>query len=186
MYTSSDFRKGLPILVDGEPYYVISYLHIKMGRGGANVRTKLKHIITGAVVEKVFSPDEAFKPPDLERRKMQYLYENSGEFSFMDANTYEQLSIPIDDLGDARWYLLENQEYTMLFLDNRAISVDLPASVILEVVHTEPSVRGDTVSNVTKPAKLQTGLEVKVPPFIKEGDKVKVDTRSGEYLERSN
>jgi elongation factor P len=186
MYTSSNFRKGLPILVDGEPYYVVSYLHIKMGRGGANVRTKLKHILSGAVVEKVFSPDESFKPPDLERRKMQYMYESGDELAFMDAQTFDQHSIPAEDLGDARMYLLENQEYTMLFLNNKAISVDLPASVILEVIETEPSVRGDTVSNVTKPAKLQTGLEVKVPPFVKLGDRLKIDTRTGEYLERAN
>ena len=116
---------------------------------------------------------------------MQYLYENTGEYSFMDSETYDQVAIPVDNLGDAKWYLIENEDYPVLFLDNEALSVDLPASVILEVVETEPSVRGDTVSNITKPAKLQTGLEVKVPPFVKEGDKVKVDTRSGEYLERS-
>ncbi len=186
MYTASDFRRGLPILVDGEPYYVVSYLHIKMGRGGANVRTKLKHIISGAVVEKVFSPDESFKPPDLERRKMQYMYEDGNELAFMDATTFDQISIPAENLGDAQYYLLENQEYVMLFLNNKAISVDLPASVILEVIETEPAVRGDTVSNVTKPAKLQTGLEVKVPLFVKQGDRLKVDTRTGEYLERAN
>ncbi|MCD6250145.1 MAG: elongation factor P [candidate division Zixibacteria bacterium] len=186
MYTSSDFRKGLPIMVEGEPYYVVTFQHFKMGRGKANVRTKLKHIKTGSVIEKVFSSNESFKPPDIEKKKMQYLYENTGEYSFMDAVTYDQVAIPVDNLGDAKWYLMENEEYPVLFLDNEAISVDLPASVILEVVETEPSVRGDTVSNITKPAKLQTGLEVKVPPFVKEGDKVKVDTRSGEYLERSN
>jgi len=186
MYSPSDFRKGLPILVDNEPYYVVSYQHFKMGRGGANIRTRLKHIKTGAVVEKVFSPNDNFKPPDIERRKMQYLYEDGGQFTFMDSQTFEQVSVPVDNLGDAKWYLLENEEYSVLFLVNQAISVDLAASVILEVIQTEPSARGDTVSNVTKPAKLQTGLEVKVPPFIKEGDKIKVDTRSGEYLERAN
>jgi len=186
MYSPSDFRKGLPILVDNEPYYVVSYQHFKMGRGGANIRTRLKHIKTGAVIEKVFSPNDNFKPPDIERRKMQYLYEDGGQFTFMDSQTFEQVSVPVDNLGDAKWYLLENEEYSVLFLDNQAISVDLAASVILEVIQTEPSARGDTVSNVTKPAKLQTGLEVRVPPFIKEGDKVKVDTRSGEYLERAN
>jgi len=186
MYSPSDFRKGLPILVDNEPYYVVSYQHFKMGRGGANIRTRLKHIKTGAVIEKVFSPNDNFKPPDIERRKMQYLYEDGGQFTFMDSQTFEQISVPVDNLGDAKWYLLENEEYSVLFLDNQAISVDLAASVILEVIQTEPSARGDTVSNVTKPAKLQTGLEVRVPPFIKEGDKVKVDTRSGEYLERAN
>jgi elongation factor P len=186
MYSPSDFRKGLRILVDDQPYYVVDYQHFKMGRGKANVRTKLKHIKTGAVVEKVFSSNDSFKPPDMEDRKMQYLYENSGNFSFMDTTTFDQVEIPIDNLGDAKWYLLENQEYKVLFLDNEAISVELSASVILEVVETEPSARGDTVSNVTKPAKLETGLTVKVPPFIKEGDKVKVDTRSGDYIERAN
>ena len=186
MFSSSDFRKGLPIIVDDQPYYVVSYQHFKMGRGKANVRTKLKHIKTGAVVEKVFSPTDSFKPPDIERKKMQYLYEESGQFTFMDVETFEQVAIPSDDLGDAPFYILENEEYSVLFLDGAAISVDLPAAVILDVVETEPSARGDTVSNVTKPAKLQTGLTVKVPPFVKEGDKIKVDTRSGEYLERAN
>ncbi|MFZ5980606.1 MAG: elongation factor P [Candidatus Zixiibacteriota bacterium] len=186
MYTVSNFRKGLPILVDDQPYYVVEYHHFKMGRGRANIRTKLKHIKTGAVVEKVFSSNDSFKPPDLVNKRMQYLYENTGEFVFMDSETFEQVSIPVDKLGDAKWYLLENEEYPVLFLDNEAISVDFPASVILEVVETEPAVKGDTVTNITKPAKLQTGLEVKVPPFIKEGDKVKVDTRTGDYLERAN
>jgi elongation factor P len=186
MYTPSDFRKGLRIIVEGQPYYVIEYQHFKMGRGKANIRTKLKHIKTGAVVEKVFSSNDSFQPPDMEFKTMQYLYENTGEFTFMDSQTFEQVSIPVDNLGDARWYLLESREYKVVFLDNEAISVDLPASVILEVVQTEPVARGDTVTNITKPAKLQTGLTVKVPPFVKEGDKVKVDTRSGEYLERAN
>ena len=186
MYSPSDFRKGLPILVDDEPYYVVSYQHFKMGRGGANIRTRLKHIKTGAVIEKVFSPNDVFKPPDIERRKMQYLYTDGGQLAFMDAQTFDQVSVPEDNLGDAKWYLLENEEYSVLFLDGQAIAVDLPASVILEVIETEPAIRGDTVSNVTKPATVQTGLEIRVPPFVKQGDRVKVDTRSGEYLERAN
>jgi elongation factor P len=186
MYTVSDFRKGLPIIWDDQPYYVLDFQHFKMGRGRANIRTKLKHIKTGAVVEKVFSSNDSFKPPDIMRRKMQYLYENSGQYAFMDVETFEQTTVPTENLGDANWYLLENEEYYLLFLDSEAIALDLPASVILEVVSTEPAARGDTVSNITKPAKLQTGLEVKVPPFVKEGDRVKVDTRTGEYLERAN
>ncbi|MBU0984469.1 MAG: elongation factor P [candidate division Zixibacteria bacterium] len=186
MYSVSDFRKGLPIIVDDQPYYVVEYQHFKMGRGKANIRTKLKHIKTGSVVEKVFASNDSFKPPDIERRKMQYLYENGGEFAFMDSETFEQIAVPVDSLGDGKWYLLENEEYVLMFLDGVALTVDLPASVILEVVETEPSARGDTVSNVTKPATMQTGLIVKVPPFVKEGDKLKVDTRSGEYLERAN
>ncbi|MFH1687213.1 MAG: elongation factor P [bacterium] len=186
MFTPSDFRKGLRILVDDQPYYVVEYQHFKMGRGKANIRTKLKHIKTGSVVEKVFSSNDSFKPPDMEERRMQFLYENTGEFAFMDSETFDQVAVPADNLGDARWYLLEDQEYKVLFLDGEALSVDLPAAVILEVITTEPSARGDTVSNVTKPATLQTGLVVKVPPFVKEGDKVKVDTRTGDYLERAN
>ena len=186
MYSPSDFRKGLRIVVDDQPFYVVEYQHFKMGRGKANIRTKLKHMKTGAVIEKVFGSNDSFKAPDTQQANMQYLYENDSEFTFMDTQTFEQINIPAENLGDAKWYLIENEEYKVLFLDGIALSVDLPASVILEVVYTEPSARGDTVSNVTKPAKLSTGLEVKVPPFVKDGDKVKVDTRTGEYLERAN
>lgn len=186
MYSPSDFRRGLRIVVDDQPYYVVEYQHVKMGRGGANIRTKLKHIKTGAVLEKVFSPKDSFKPPDMEEKRMQYMYETGGEFAFMDSQTFEQITIPADNLGDARWYLVENEEYRVQFLDGEAISVELPTSVILEVVDTEPVARGDTVSNVTKPATLVNGLVVKVPPFVKAGDKVKVDTRTGQYLERAN
>lgn len=185
MYTPSDFRKGLRIVVEGQPYYIVDYQHFKMGRGGANIRTKLKHIKTGAVMERVFGSKDSFDTPDVQTRNMQYLYENGGEFAFMDSQTFEQFSIPKDDLGDAKWYLLENQEYNVLFLEGAAISVEFPASVVLTVVSTEPVVRGDTVSNITKPATLQTGLVVKVPPFVKEGEAVKVDTRTGAYLERA-
>ena len=186
MFSPSDFRKGLRILVDDEPYYVVEFQHFKMGRGKANIRTKLKHIKTGAVVEKVFSSNDSFKPPDMEEKKMQYLYEGDGAFHLMDSQTFEQVAIPTENLGDAKWYLIENEEYRVLFLDGQALSVELPASVILEVIETEPSAKGDTVTNITKPAKLSTGLMVKVPPFVKEGDNVKVDTRTGDYLERSN
>jgi elongation factor P len=186
MISVSDFRRGLPIMVEEQPYYIVEYNHFKMGRGGANIRTKLKHIITGQVVERVFGTKDTFKPPDLENRKMQYMYESGGEYAFMDSQTFDQITIADENLGDSKWYLLEHSEYIIQFLDGRPINVDMPASVVLQVVETDPIVRGDTVSNVTKPAKLQTGLEVRVPPFIKEGDLVKVDTRTGEYLERAN
>jgi elongation factor P len=186
MYTVSDFRRGLAITVDDQPWYVVEWNHFKMGRGRANIRTKLKHIKTGQVVERVFSSNDSFRPPDLERRTMQYLYETDSEFVFMDSRSFDQIHITGDMINESKWYLLEQQEYIILFLDNEAVNIDLPASVVLVVTETEPAVRGDTVSNVTKPAKLQTGLEVKVPLFVKEGDKVKVDTRSGAYLERAN
>lgn len=186
MFSPSDFKKGLRILVDDQPYYVVEYQHFKMGRGKANIRTKLKHIKTGSIIEKVFSSNDSFKPPDMEFKTMQYLYENGGELTFMDVQTFDQIEIEADNLGDAKWYLIENEEYKVAFLDGEALSVDMPASVVMEVIETEPAARGDTVTNVTKPAKIVTGLEVKVPPFIKVGDNIKIDTRSGEYIERSN
>jgi len=153
MYSPSDFRKGLRIIVDDQPYYVVDYQHFKMGRGKANIRTKLKHIKTGAVVEKVFSANDSFKQPDMEEKKMQYLYENTGEFTFMDSQTYEQVSIPVESLGDARWYLIENDEYKVLFLDGEAISVDLSASVVLEVTETEPGVKGLSLIHISEPTR---------------------------------
>ena len=185
MYTVSDFRRGLPIIVDDQPFYVVEYQHFKMGRGKANIRTKLRHIKTGSVIEKVFSSNDVFKPPDLENRRMQYLYESAGEATFMDVQNFEQITVTIEKLGDVKWYLIENSEYQVLFLDNAPISVELPAAVTLQVTATEPVVRGDTVSNVTKPATVSTGLEVRVPPFVKEGDMIRIDTRTGEYLERA-
>lgn len=186
MYSVSDFRRGLAIIVENEPFRVIEYNHFKMGRGNAKIRTKLKHIKTGAVLERVFTSNDIFKPPDLENRKMQFLYEATGELTFMDISTFDQVAIPAGNLGDARFYLVENAEYMLHFLDNEAIDIDIPASVVVEIIETEPVVRGDTVSNVTKPAKIKGGLEIRVPPFVKEGDLVKVDTRTGEYLERAN
>ncbi len=185
MYSPSDFRKGLRLIIDGQPYVIVDFQHFQMGRGRANIRTKLKHIKTGSIVEKVFGSNDMFDTPDVETKTMQYLYESGGELSFMDSKSFEQISIPAAILGDARWYLLENEEYQLFFLENEPLSVDLPSSVVLKVVSTEPVVRGDTVTNITKPATLQTGLIVKVPPFVKEGDRVKVDTRTNAYLERA-
>ena len=162
---------GLSVLVVDDEELMCDFLCMAVEKSG------VRHIV---------SANRGADAIDLVQKKMQYLYENSGNFSFMDSSTYETIEIPVDNLGDAKLYLLENEEYKVLFLDGEAISVDLPASVILEVVETEPVARGDTVSNITKPATLSTGHIVKVPPFIKEGDKVKVDTRTGDYLERAN
>jgi elongation factor P len=186
VYSVSDFRRGLAIIVENEPFRVIEYNHFKMGRGNAKIRTKLKHIKTGAVLERVFTSNDIFKPPDLENRKMQFLYEATGELTFMDISTFDQVAIAATNFGDVRYFLVENQEYMLHFLDNEAIDIDIPASVVVEVIETEPVVRGDTVSNVTKPAKIKGGLEVRVPPFVKEGDLIKIDTRTAEYLERAN
>jgi elongation factor P len=186
MISASDFRKGLRILVDGEPYTIIDFSYAKMGRGRPRNKAKLKHLITGAVFEKTYLSSESFEAPDLEHRKMQYLYNDADGYHFMDATTYEQTALPADNLGDPRFYLMENHEYSILFFEGKAISLDMPASVILKVVESEPAVKGDSVTNIQKTAKLESGLEIKVPLFIKEGDSIKVDTRTGEYIERSN
>lgn len=186
MISTKDFRKGKRLSIDGEPYIILDFQHTKVARGGATVRTKLKHLTNGSIVDKTFKGGESFKEPDVETRKMQYLYESGGEFTFMDSETFDQHIVQADELGDSRFYLKENEEYSVMLYEGNPISVDLPASVVLQVIESEPAAKGDTVSNVTKPAKLETGITVKVPPFIKEGEFVKVDTRTGEYLERVN
>jgi elongation factor P len=184
MISTSDFFRGMKIDIDGEPYIIIEFQNARTAQRRANVTTKLKHLITGQVLEKTFSSGTQFEDPDFETKTMQFLYNDGENFHFMDTTTYDQIAISAEAVGDNKWYLLENHEYELLFFKNRAINIDLPTSVVLEVVESEPAVKGDRVSNVMKGAKLETGLEVKVPIFIKEGDKIKVDTRDGKYLER--
>ncbi len=184
MISTKDLRKGRRISIDGEPLIIVDFQHQKVARGGATVKTKLRNLKTGAIYEKTFNGGENFKEPDLENRKMQFLYEANEEYTFMDITDFEQHILRSEELGDLRLYLKENEEYSLLVYEGHPLSLDLPASVILEVVQSDPAVKGDSVSNITKPAKLETGLDVKVPLFIKEGDFVKVDTRTGEYLER--
>nr|MBN2277717.1 elongation factor P [candidate division Zixibacteria bacterium] len=186
MITAGEIRKGKKIMYEGGPYTVVDFMHVKMGRGRPHVKAKMKHLITGQVIEKSFLTTESFDEPDLENRTMQYLYCQDNEYFFMDSGTFEQIQIDSENLGDTRWYLMENTEYTVLLFEGKPISVDLPASVVLTVMETEPAVKGDTVTNVMKPAKVETGYEVKVPLFVKEGDKIKIDTRTGEYIERAN
>lgn len=186
MISASDLRKGLRVLVDGEPYIVVDFSHAKMGRGRPHTKAKLKHLITGSVFEKTYLSSESFREPDLENRKMQYLYNDADGYNFMDSTSYDQTALTADALGDSRFYLMENQEYSILFFEGRAISLDMPASVVLTVVEAEPAIKGDSVTNIQKTAKVQTGLEIKVPLFVKEGDRVKIDTRTGEYIERAN
>jgi elongation factor P len=186
MISTSDFRKGTKLMYEGDPYVVVDFLHVKMGRGRPHVKAKMKNLVTGAVLEKSFLTTESFEEPDVVNRNMQFLYSQGDEFVFMDSETFDQITVNSELLGDTRWYLIENEEYNVLLYQGRPLSIDLPASVILTVVEAEPGVRGDTVSNVTKAARVETGLEIKVPPFVKEGDKVKIDTRTGEYIERAN
>ena len=185
MISTSDFRKGMRIAIDGQPYHIIDFQHVKMGRGGANVKTKLKNIKTGQVLERTFSGGEQFDQPDFSDKLMQYMYNDGDEWFFMDSKTYDQVSISKDKLGDTIWYFKENDEYHILFFEGDPISVDLPPAVVFEVVEAEPAIKGDTVSNVMKGAVVETGLSVKVPMFVKVGDRIKIDTREGKYIERA-
>ncbi len=186
MISTSDFRIGMKIAIEGEPYYIIDFLRSQTGRGRANVWTKLKNIKTGAVIERTFGSGENFNIPDFAHKKTQYLYTSDDEWYFMDVENFEQFFLNKEQIGDYSPYLKENAEYVILYFEGMPISIDMPSSVILRIVECEPAVRGDTVSNITKAAKVETGLEVKVPPFIKEGDLIKIDTRTGKYLERAN
>jgi len=184
MYSTSDFRKGLKIEINGEPFTIVDFLHVKPGKGGAFVRTTLKSLVTGNVIDKTFRSGEKVDKPDLEEKEMQYLYESESEFHFMDNETYEQLFLTRDQLGDARSYLQENVVVTVLFHNGKPLGVEVPIFVELSVAATEPGVRGDTASGGTKPATMETGLVVQVPLFINEGDVLKLDTRTGKYIER--
>lgn len=186
MISTKDFRKGLRFSIDGAPYIIVDFQRSKVARGGATVRTKLKNLKNGSVIERTFQGGETFPAPDFDGRKMQYLYENAGEYTFMDSETFDQHALGADVLGDQRLYLKENEEYQILFFEGQPISIELPASVILKVVESEPGLKGDSVSNLTKSAKLETGAEIKVPLFVEEGNYVKVDTRTGQYIERAN
>jgi elongation factor P len=184
LIAAGDFRKGVTIEVDGQIFTVVDFMHVKPGKGAAFVRTKLKNIMTGAVIERTFSPTEKFEEAQIERREMQYLY-NDGEFYyFMDTETYEQIPLSYDKVEEAMKYVKENMVVTVKFYKGEAFSVEPPTFVELEVIDTEPGVRGDTVTGGSKPATVETGAVIQVPLFINVGDKIKIDTRTGEYIER--
>jgi elongation factor P len=185
MYSTPDFRKGLKIELNGEPFIIVDFLHVKPGKGGAFVRTTLKSLITGNVLDRTFRSGEKVDKPDLEEKAMQYLYESDGQYHFMDTETYEQFFLTEDQLGESRYYLQENVEVEVLFHNGKAIGVEVPMFVELKVAATEPGVRGDTASGGSKPATLETGMTVQVPLFINEGDVLKIDTRTGKYIERA-
>ncbi len=184
MYNTSDIRKGLKIELNGEPFIIVDFLHVKPGKGAAFVRTKIKNLITGQVLDKTFKVGEKIKKPDLEEKEMQYLYSDDDNFYFMDNETYEQIPVSKEKLEYEKNFLKENINVTVLFFKGEPVSVDLPNFVVLEVTETEPWIKGDTVSGANKPATLETGYTLNVPLFINIGDKVKVDTRTGEYVER--
>jgi len=184
MITAADFRKGMKISYEGEPYEVVDFQKVMMARGRGFVRTRLKNLKTGFVIERSFPSNERFPEPNFSVRKMQYLYSDGENYYFMDSSTYEQFPISSGSLGYSHWFIREGTEYKLLFFEETPLSIDLPASVEMKVIETEPGVKGDTVSAATKPAKLETGLIIKVPLFINEGEIVKVDTRTKEYLGR--
>lgn len=184
MYSTTDFRKGLKIELDGTPYEIIEFQHFKPGKGGAMVRTKLRNILNGRVVDNTFRSGDKVDRPDMESRDMQFLYHEGNQLVFMDMTTYEQIQMDESITEGKSGFLKDGQECRVLLYNNNPLDIDIPASLVLEVIETEPGAKGDTVSNVTKPAKLETGITIQVPIFVNVGDKVKVDTRSREYLGR--
>jgi elongation factor P len=184
MHSTAEFRKGLKIELDGTPYAIVDFQHVKPGKGGAFVRTKLKSLLTGRVLDQTFRSGERVKKPDLVEREMQYLYREGDDFCLMDNETYEQIMLTAEQVGDGVLYLTENMDLKVLFFNKQPVAVDLPNFVELTVAQTEPGVRGDTASGGTKPATLESGAVIQVPLFINEGDRLKVDTRTGTYIER--
>ncbi len=185
MIDTSEFRNGTVFEYDNNIWQVVWFQHHKPGKGGAMMRLKLKNLRNGAIIERTFKSGEKFRGVELLRKKKQYLYKEGEKYHFVDAETYEDLEINVVQLGGSEKYLMENMDVEALYLDGEFLNIQLPASVQLKVTQTVPGVKGDSVSNMVKPATLETGLELAVPLFITEGDVVKVDTRSGEYLERA-
>ncbi len=184
MISTSDFRKGAKIEYKGAPHEIVDFQHHKMGRGGAIVRTKLKNLKTGSIFDDSFKGGEKFKKPNLEEKSMQYLYKEDELFYFMDNESYEQLPLRIEQLGDAMKFLIENMEAKMLFYSGEPLTVEVPMFVELKITKTDPGFKGDTASGGSKPALVESGLTVKVPFHLAEGDIIKIDTRTSEYIER--
>lgn len=185
MYTTSDFKRGLRIEIEGQPYSIIEFEHHKPGKGASIVRTKLRNLVTGQVIAPTFRSGDKVGRPDVEDKDGQFLFASGDTYTFMDPQSYEQYELNKEMLGDQVGFLVDGMNVSILFYQGKAVSVELPNSVVLEIVETEPAVKGDTATNATKKAKLSTGHMVNVPLFMKEGEKVKVDTRSGEYIERA-
>jgi elongation factor P len=184
MVAVGDVRNGQKIEMDGEAYEVVEAQHVKPGKGGAFCRTRMKNMRTGAVIERTFRVGEKLQVPDVEEKQVSFLYSAENELCFMDLKTYEQFSLTREQVGDSKNYLKENMELGILFYNGRPIGIDLPMFVVLKVVQTDPGIRGDTASGGTKPAVLETGAVVKVPLYLNEGETIKIDTRTGAFIER--
>ena len=184
MYSAGDFRNGVTFEMDGQVYSVVEFQHVKPGKGAAFVRTKIKNVITGGVIEKAFSPTDKFPQAFIERKDMEYLYNDGDLYYFMDQETYEQLPLGPDKLPDNFRFVKENMIVKILSYKGNVFSIEPPQFVDLEVTETEPGVKGNTATNALKNATVETGATVKVPMFINEGEKIRIDTRTGEYLSR--
>ena len=186
MYELSDFKKGLKIMVDGNPFVVVDFQHVKPGKGNQFTRTKMRNLLTGSNLERTFKQGEKFEVPNVTNRDMNYLYKDDNGYNFMDKESYEQLTMTDGEIGEAKYYLTENLEVTILLYNDRPVLCDVPNAVNLKVAKCDPGMRGDTVTGATKPATMETGLQVKVPLHINEGDTLRVDTTTGDYIERMN
>ena len=184
VYSAGDFRNGTTFEMDGNVFKVVEFQHVKPGKGSAFVRTKLKNVISGAVIEKTFNPSEKYPGAEIEKRDMQYLYEDGGLYYFMDNETYEQIPLNEEQIGDALKFMKENMDMKILSYKGKVFAVEPPMFVELEVTYTEPGFSGNTTTKSGKPAKLENGLEISVPLFVEIGDKLRIDTRTGEYMER--
>ena len=181
---TSQFRNGLKIEIDGEPFVMTYFQHVKPGKGGAFVRTKIKNLRTGRVLERTFRSGEKVDEAEVEDKKMQFLYQDGEQLIFMDQETYDQVPFSTEQVGDAMKYLKENLDVDVVFWRGKPINIELPSFIEAEVTQCDPGLKGDTASGATKPATIETGAVIQVPLFIKEGEKIRVDTRSGDYVER--
>ncbi|MGI5969102.1 MAG: elongation factor P [Lachnospiraceae bacterium] len=184
MVSAGDFRNGLTIEYDGGVYQVIEFQHVKPGKGAAFVRTKLKNIKSSGVVEKSFRPTEKFENAHIERKDMQYLYSDSGMYNFMDTETFDQIALSEDQIGDSLKFVKENEMVKILSHNGEVFAIEPPLFVELEVTETEPGIKGDTATGATKPSTVETGANVLVPLFVNQGDIIQIDTRTGEYMKR--
>ena len=184
MATSNDLKNGMVLNIEGQLWAVVEFQHVKPGKGAAFVRSKLKNVLTGKVVDRTFNAGVKSETANVDKRNMTYLYNDGDGFIFMDADTFDQVSLSEATVGDAVNYLLENQEATVAMHEGNPIYVELPASVVLEITYTEPGLQGDRSSGGTKPATVETGLQIQVPLFVDNGTRVRVDTRTGDYLGR--
>ena len=184
MASTADIKNGVVLNIDGQLWSIVEFQHVKPGKGGAFVRTKMKNVLTGKVVDKTFNAGAKIEIENVDRRDFQYLYNDGEGFVFMDVSDYDQITVPAATVGDAANFLLENQQVTIALNNGNPLYIDMPASVVLEITYTEPGLQGDRSSAGTKSATVETGYEIQVPLFLETGTKVKVDTRTGDYLGR--